>query len=193
MNTTNTKEIKKQGIKVTAIPGACAMVNALVLSGIDAREFVFVGFLSTKQKDIKEKLDNLKNEQRTMVFYVSVHKLIDNIESMIEFFGENRKASLIREMTKMYEEVYDGILKDIKEEFAKRDNKGEFVLVVEGKSKEEIANENQQKYKDKDLREHYKELLNEGYDDKEAMKELAKLRNVDKREIYKMIKKKVER
>ena len=166
------------------------MVNALVLSGIDAREFVFVGFLSTKQKDIREKLDSLKNEQRTMVFYISVHKLIDNIENMIQYFGDNRKASLIREMTKIYEEVYDGSLKDIKDEFSKRDNKGEFVLVVEGKSKEDIINENQLKYKDIDLREHYESLIDEGYADKAAIKELAKLRNVDKREIYKMIKKK---
>ena len=182
------REIKKHGIKVTAIPGACAMINALVLSGIDAREFVFVGFLSTKQKEIKEKLERLKNEQRTLVFYVSVHKLVDNIENMIQCFGENRKASLVREMTKVYEEVFDGTLKEIKDEFTKRDNKGEFVLVIEGKSEEEIQKENEEKYKDIDLREHFKMLLEKGFNEKDAMKELAKLRNIDKREVYKIIK-----
>lgn len=182
------KKIKELGFKVTAIPGACAMTNALVLSGIDAREFVFVGFLSTKQKEIKEKLERLKNEQRTIVFYVSVHKLIDNIDKLIEYFGENRKASLIREMTKVYEEIYDGNLKQIRDEFSKRDNKGEFVLVIEGKSNEEILKENQERYKDLDLKEHFEMLVEEGLSEKDAMKELAKLRNIDKREVYKLLK-----
>ena len=182
------KKIKELGFKVTAIPGACAMTNALVLSGIDAREFVFVGFLSTKQKEIKEKLERLKNEQRTIVFYVSVHKLIDNIDKLIEYFGENRKASLIREMTKVYEEIYDGSLKQIRDEFSKRDNKGEFVLVIEGKSNEEILKENQERYKDLDLKEHFEMLVEEGLSEKDAMKELAKLRNMDKREVYKLLK-----
>ena len=182
------KKVKEIGFKLTAIPGACAMTNALVLSGIDAREFVFVGFLSTKQKEIKETLDRLKNEQRTTVFYISVHKLIDNIDSLIQFFGENRKASLIREMTKVYEEVYDGSLKDIKDEFSKRDNKGEFVLVVEGKTKDEILKENEEKYKDIDLKSHFEILLNNGMSEKDAMKELAKLRNMDKRNVYKLLK-----
>ena len=182
------KKIKELGFKVTAIPGACAMTNALVLSGIDAREFVFVGFLSTKQKEIKEKLERLKNEQRTIVFYVSVHKLIDNIDKLIEYFGEKRKASLIREMTKVYEEIYDGSLKQIRDEFSKRDNKGEFVLVIEGKSNEEILKENQERYKDLDLKEHFEMLVEEGFSEKDAMKELAKLRNMDKREVYKLLK-----
>ena len=182
------KKIKELGFKVTAIPGACAMTNALVLSGIDAREFVFVGFLSTKQKEIKEKLERLKNEQRTIVFYVSVHKLIDNIDKLIEYFGENRKASLIREMTKVYEEIYDGSLKQIRDEFSIRDNKGEFVLVIEGKSNEEILKENQERYKDLDLKEHFEMLVEEGLSEKDAMKELAKLRNMDKREVYKLLK-----
>ena len=182
------KKIKELGFKVTAIPGACAMTNALVLSGIDAREFVFVGFLSTKQKEIKEKLERLKNEQRTIVFYVSVHKLIDNIDKLIEYFGENRKASLIREMTKVYEEIYDGSLKQIRDEFSKRDNKGEFVLVIEGKSNEEILKENKERYKDLDLKDHFEMLVEEGLSEKDAMKELAKLRNMDKREVYKLLK-----
>ena len=182
------KKIKELGFKVTAIPGACAMTNALVLSGIDAREFVFVGFLSTKQKELKEKLERLKNEQRTIVFYVSVHKLIDNIDKLIEYFGENRKASLIREMTKVYEEIYDGSLKQIRDEFSKRDNKGEFVLVIEGKSNEEILKENQERYKDLDLKEHFEMLVEEELSEKDAMKELAKLRNMDKREVYKLLK-----
>lgn len=182
------KKIKELGFKVTAIPGACAMTNALVLSGIDAREFIFVGFLSTKQKEIKEKLERLRNEQRTIVFYVSVHKLIDNIDKLIEYFGENRKASLIREMTKVYEEIYDGSLKQIRDEFSKRDNKGEFVLVIDGKSNEEILKENQERYKDLDLKEHFEMLVEEGLSEKDAMKELAKLRNMDKREVYKLLK-----
>ena len=183
------REIKKKGIKVTALPGACAMINAIVLSGIDCREFVFVGFLSTKKKEIKEKLESLKNEQRTIVFYVSVHKLIDNIESMIEYFGENRNASLIREMTKIYEEVFDGSLKDIRDEFSKRDNRGEYVLVIEGKSRDEILKESLENYKDIDLKKHFEMLLDIGYDDKEAIKEIAKLKNIDKREVYRLIKK----
>ena len=182
------KKIKELGYKITAIPGACATINALVLSGLDAREFVFVGFLSTKQKEIKEKLERLKDEQRTIVFYVSVHKLIDNIDSFIQYFGENRKASLIREMTKVYEEIYDGSLKQIKEEFSKRDNKGEFVLVIEGKSKDEILKENEEKYKNIDLKSHFDMLLADGMSEKDAMKELSKLRNKDKREIYKLLK-----
>lgn len=182
------KRVKEEEIKVTSIPGACAVINALVLSGIDAREFVFVGFMPTKQKNINEKLEALKNEQRSIVFYISVHKLINNLKSLIQYFGEDRKASLIREMTKMYEEVYNGSLKNILDEFSHRENKGEFVLVIEGKSEQEIIKEQQDKYKNLGLKEHFEILSKKYNDEKLAMKELSKIRNIDKREIYKLLK-----
>lgn len=182
------KKIKQLNFKITSIPGSCALINALVLSGIDSREFVFVGFLSTKKKEIKDKLEELRNEKRTLVFYVSVHKLIENIEMMIEYFGENRNASLVREMTKIYEEVYDGSLKEIYDEFSKRDNKGEFVLVVEGKNNEDIKKEQIEMYKDIDLKDHFEMLKKEMGNDKEAIKKLAKLRDIDKKQLYKMLK-----
>ena len=123
---------------MTAVPGCCAAINALVISGLSSKSFVFVGFLSDDNKALKEQLGELKNETRTMIFYISPHDVLKNLKLLIDVFGEDRIASVSREMTKIHEETIRGTLKDILSNFESRDIKGEFVLVVAGIDKNVI-------------------------------------------------------
>ncbi len=136
-----------KGIEVECLPGATAFVPALVNSGLPCDEFVFVGFLPQK-KGRQTKIKSLINEQRTCVFYESPHRLIKALEQFMQFFGEDRKASVSRELTKMFEENKRGTLKELAEYFKTKTIKGEIVIVVEGnKNKksedEESDNENE--------------------------------------------------
>lgn len=178
------REVLNQNIKVTAIPGACALINAVVLSGLDSREFVFVGFLSKDKKEKKDKLKSLKNETRTMVFYLSPHKLLNTLNDMVESFGENRNATLLREMTKKYEEINTGTLKNIYDLYESREIKGEFVIVIEGTK--EVNNID--KYEKLTLEEIYDILLKESENEKEALKKLAEIKNIKKKDLYKLLK-----
>lgn len=176
------------GIIVTAIPGACAAINALVVSGMDARSFIFIGFLSDDNKVRKEQLATLIDDTRTMVFYVSPHSFIKDIDCLIDTFGMDRMASVSREMTKIHEENIRGSLKEIKEHFENTAIRGEFVLVVEGKDKNKLADEIKSKWLSISLDEHLKLYTDKGLSEKDAMKKIASDRGVDKREIYKALK-----
>ena len=184
------KEVSSNDIEITAIPGACAAINALVLSGMDARTFLFIGFLSNDNKLRKMQLSDLLNETRTMIFYISPHDLIKDLKLIIQTFGEDRNASLSREMTKIYEETVRGSLKEILEYFENKKVMGEFVLVVEGISKDILKQSDIDKWQSISIEEHLKIYLNEGLPEKEAIKKLAKDRNIDKREAYKILKSK---
>lgn len=124
----------EKGIPVTAVPGACAAVNALILSGFDTRRFCFEGFLPEKKKDKDELLSELSSERRTMIFYSSPHDLKRVLDSFSEVFG-NRRAALCREMTKRNEEVLRGTLNEIAEIYRSREPRGEYVIVLEGAEK----------------------------------------------------------
>lgn len=176
------------GIIVTAIPGACAAINALVMSGMDARSFIFIGFLSDNNKVRKEQLSNLINDTRTMVFYISPHSFLKDIDSLMDVFGMNRIASVSREMTKIHEENIRASLKEIKEHFINTEIRGEFVLVVEGKDKAELLEEMKKKWLSISLDEHVKVYTDNGFSEKDAIKKVASDRCVDKREIYKALK-----
>ena len=177
-----------EDIEVTAVPGACAAVNALVLSGLDAKSFVFIGFLPDDKKKLKEQLDEIKNETRTMIFYVSPHNIIDDLKNLITVFGKDRLGAISREMTKIHEETLRGSLSDLLENFENRTIKGEFVLVVDGIDKNIIKEQEIDKWLKLSVKEHYDRYISEGLSDKEALKKVAKDRGVDKRDIYRELK-----
>ncbi len=134
------RECVAQGIDVDCLPGATAFVPALVNSGLPSERFCFEGFLPHK-KGRNKRLTALANETRTLVFYESPFRLLKTLTQMIEFFGANRKASISRELTKIYQETINGTLTELLEYYTKATIKGEFVLVVEGKKDSESVNE----------------------------------------------------
>ena len=177
-----------ENIEVTAVPGACAAVNALVLSGLDAKSFVFIGFLPDDKKKLKEQLDEIKNETRTMIFYISPHNIIDDLKNLITVFGKDRLASISREMTKIHEETLRGSISDLLENFENRTIKGEFVLIVSGIDKNFIKEQEIDKWLKLSVKEHYDRYISEGLSDKDAIKKVAKDRGVEKRDIYRELK-----
>lgn len=174
------KKAIELGIEVIPIPGACAMINALITSGLSTREFTFVGFLSTNAKERKEKLEEIKYEPRTMIFYEAPHKLKETLKVMHDVLGD-RKVVLARELTKIHEEFIRGELSTISEQLG--EIRGEFVVLVDGslitKKEKEIKDLNSLS-----LEEHYKYYEDEGLSKKDIIKKIAKDRKKDKNEIY---------
>ena len=163
-------------IPVVPIPGACAMINALICSGLDTKEFVFIGFLPLNKKNRKEKLQEIKNTTKTMILYEAPHKLETTLKDLKEIIGE-RKIVLARELTKIHEEyIRENI--DVLIEKAK-ELKGEIVLMIEGSEKKDENNLLQLS-----LQEHYTYYEEKGLSKKEIIKQIAKDRNVNKNEIY---------
>lgn len=174
------KEAIKERIKVVPIPGACAAINSLICSGMDTKQFFFIGFLSTKNKEKRDKLEEVKNIQGTLIFYEAPHKIMDTLKMMLEILGD-RQISIGRELTKIHEEFIRGSISDVLEKLEPR---GEMVVIVEGsaESEEDIQRNNRNEMT---LEEHYKFYENQGLDKKEIIKKIAKDRNVNKNEIYK--------
>lgn len=181
------KEAVKNGIEVISVPGPCAAINALVLSGLSASEFHFVGFLPINNKEKNNLLERLKNETSTMIFYIPAHGVMKDILSLINVFGEMRPASLSREMTKIHEETERGSLKEIYEKLDERVVKGEFVLVVSGISKEEMHSQEKSKWELMSLKEHVEHYKSEGMKEMDAIKLVAKDRGIAKNIVYKEI------
>ena len=154
------------------------MINALITSGIDTKEFCFLGFLPLNKKNRKEKLEEIKNINKTIILYEAPHKIKNTLEDLKKVLDENRKVVLAREITKIHEEFIRGSIDEL---LLKVDNlKGEMVLIIEGNKK---IKEND--LCDLSLDEHYKFYENLGFDKKEIIKKIAKDRNVNKNEIYK--------
>ena len=172
------KRAIENNINIIPIPGACAFVNALICSGFSTKEFIFIGFLSKNAKDKKKKLEELKNENKTLIFYESPHKIKSTLENILEILG-NRKIVLARELTKIHEEFIRGRILDILEK--EQELRGEFVIIVEGTEKKE---EEKEFLNSLTLEEHYKYYLNKNLDKKEIIKKIAKDRNKNKNEIY---------
>ena len=173
------RECIKEDIKIVPIPGACAMVNALICSGIDTKEFCFYGFLPLNKKNRKEKLEEIKNINKTVIIYEAPHKIKSTLEDLKMILDEDRKVVLAREISKIHEEFIREKIEDILE---KVDNlKGEMVLIIEGnykKKKNDLCNLS--------INEHYKYYEEQGLEKKEIIKKIAKDRNVNKNEIYKL-------
>ena len=172
------KKAIEENIQIIPIPGACAFVNALIASGVNTKEFIFLGFLPLNKKLRKEKLEEIDKSSKTIIIYEAPHKMKNTLEDLKEIL-KNRKIILARELTKIHEEF---IRKNIDELLENIDNlKGEMILIIEG-NKEEINNEN--KLNLLTLEQHYEYYKKQGLDKKEIIKKIAKDRNVNKNEIY---------
>lgn len=172
------KRCIEEGIEIIPIPGACAIINALVCSGLDTKEFIFIGFLPLNKKLRKNKLKEIKKSTKTIIIYEAPHKLKTTLLDLKNFIG-NRKIVLARELTKIHEEFIRGEIDDI---ISRVDElKGEMVILIE---KAEV-NDNDFDYNNITLEEHYKIYEEQGLDKKEIIKKIAKDRKVNKNEIYK--------
>ena len=172
------KECIQKDIDVIPIPGACAMINALIASGISTKEFTFMGFLPINKKLRKEKLEEIKNSNKTIILYEAPHKILATLKDL-KCVLDSRKIVLARELTKIHEEF---IRQDIETLINKAESlKGEMILIIEENLKGNII---QNKYNDLSLEEHYKLYENQGYEKKEIIKKIAKDRKISKNEIY---------
>lgn len=177
------KEAIKNNIEIEVLPGATASITALVGSGISTSKFVFEGFLDRDKKSKRKRLEELKEEDRTIIFYESPHRLKETLKEMLKIFG-NRRLSISRELTKKYQETIRDDLENLVEIFEKKEAKGEFVLIVEGFSGEKTINNN---YSDLSDREYVIELINSGINKKDAIKIVCKERKLTKDIVYKQV------
>ena len=173
------KKCIEESIKVVPIPGACAMINALITSGISTKEFIFLGFLPLNKKSRKEKLEEIKNANKTIILYEAPHKLKNTLNDLSDIL-QSREVVLARELTKIHEEYIRGTVKELME---KTDNlKGEMILIIEKNNKDNEEELNS--LNNLTLEEHYNFYEKRGLNKKEITKKIAKDRNVSKNEIY---------
>lgn len=177
------KMCNEEGIKVTSLPGPCACITALTLSGLPTRRFCFEGFLPADKKERKEILEELKTETRTIIFYEAPHHLVKTLTAMYEALG-NRKITICRELTKRFETVLPTTLEEALAKYEEEEPRGEYVLVMEGRDRAELVKEAQDSYATMSIEEHMAIYENQGIDRKEAMRMVAKDRGVSKRDIY---------
>ena len=177
---------REEGIPVTAVPGAAACVTALTISGLPTRRFAFEAFLPTEKKERQQILEELKQETRTIVLYEAPHRLIKTLRLLLETLGD-RQVRVCRELTKKHETGYEDTLSGAVSYYEEQEPKGECVLVIAGKSREEIRREEQMQWEEMTLEEHMEKYLSEGMDRKEAMKQVAKDRGIGKREVYRAL------
>ncbi|MDD6212233.1 MAG: 16S rRNA (cytidine(1402)-2'-O)-methyltransferase [Clostridiales bacterium] len=171
------------GIPVTSLPGACACITALTMSGLSSRRFVFEAFLPADKKERREVLEHLKKEHRTVVFYEAPHHLKKTLKEFLDVLG-NRKLVICRELTKKFEERVETTLEDALAWYETEEPRGEYVLLLEGRSLEELKGETARSFESLTLTEHLQTYLDQGLDKKEAMKRMAKDRNCSRRDIY---------
>lgn len=171
------------GIQVTSLPGPAACITALTMSGQKTRRFCFEAFLPKDKKEKVAVLEELKNETRTIIIYEAPHRLARTLKELREALG-NRQLTLCRELTKKYEEADKTTIDQAIEKYNEKEPRGEYVLVIEGKSQEEIQEENKQKWESMTIEEHMEYYISQGNDKKSAMKFVAKDRGVSKRDIY---------
>ncbi len=177
------KMCHEQGITVTSLPGPAACITALTLSGLSTRRFCFEGFLPTEKKEKAAILKELQNESRTMILYEAPHHLVRTLEELYGALGE-RKITLCRELTKKFETIMPTTLEQALEYYKTEEPRGEYVLVLEGKSLAEKRQEEISSWEDMTVEEHMTYYVDQGLDEKAAMKQVAKDRGVGKREIY---------
>ena len=173
----------ENGVDVVPVPGPAALINALIVSGLPTGRFSFEGFLSVNKKSRADHLDEVKNDTRTLIFYEAPHKLLRTLNDMSKVFGD-RKIALVREITKIHEEVKRTTLFEAVKFYTENPPKGEFVLVIEGKSYEELSEEKAEEFENISVTEQINALIGERIDKKDAIKQVAVLRNMKKRDVY---------
>lgn len=180
------RQCYEAGIKVTSLPGPVACVTALTMSGLATRRFAFEAFLPSDKKEKARVLEELKNETRTIIIYEAPHRLVKTLEELNNAIG-NRKVTICKELTKRYENAMPTTFADAITYYEENEPKGEFVLVIEGRSYEEIDEENKQEWLSMSVEEHMGYYEKQGISHKDAMKMVAKDRGVSKRDIYAQI------
>jgi len=178
------KRCYEEGIIVTSLPGACACITALTLSGLGTRRFVFEGFLPYDKKEKVQVLDSIKNEHRTIIMYEAPHHLKKTLGELEKVLGGDRRVTLCRELTKRFEEAYPTTFTEAIEYYESNEPRGEYVLVIEGKDTDTIQKEKAAEWESMSIEDHVAMYEAEGYDHKEAMKKAATDRGVSKRDIY---------
>lgn len=177
------KMCAEAGITVTVLPGACACVTALTLSGLGTRRFAFEGFLPSDKKERQNVLEELKSETRTMIIYEAPHRLLKTLGELRDTLG-NRRISVCRELTKKHETIFRTDLEAAIRHYEAEAPRGECVLVIEGRSREEMEKEKQAAWEQMTIAEHVALYEQQGIQHKEAMRLAAKDRGVSKRDIY---------
>ncbi len=180
---------QEAGVTVAVVPGASACVAALAMSGLSTRRFAFEAFLPTEKKERQTVLEELKEETRTIVLYEAPHRLVRTLKLLLETLGE-RQMRVCRELTKKHETVYAGTIAEALSYYEAQEPKGECVLVVAGKSRQEVREEEKARWEEMSIEEHMEYYEKQGADRKDAMKKVAKDRGVGKREVYQMLVKK---
>lgn len=173
-------------ITVTTVPGPTALISGLVLSGINARRYVFEGFLPKDKKELNQVMQSLIDETRTIVFYESPHQLIKTLNTLLQKLGD-RNVAVAKEITKRYETVLRGKITDVINILQLDEVKGEYVIVVDGKDCEVLKQENIMQWDNVCITDHMQIYLDKGLDKKEAMKKVAKDKGISKREVYDML------
>lgn len=174
----------EEGIEVTSVPGPAACITAVTMSGQACRRFAFEAFLPKDKKERRRVLDEIKNETRTIIVYEAPHHLIGTLKELTEVLGEDRGITLCRELTKKHEEKEKTTLGGALKSYETKEPRGEYVLVLAGKSKAEVIEEARAAFEEMTIQEHMDMYLAQGMDKKEAMKAVAKDRGVSKRDIY---------
>lgn len=175
----------ENNIEFEVLPGATAITTALVYSGLDTTKFVFMGFIPRETKDRKKLTEEVKHKKETLIFYESPHRLIESLAYLREALG-NRDIAVCRELTKLHEEIFRGSLEDAYNNFLENKPRGEFVLVISGKSDSEIKAEKELALSGISVEQHLVNLIESGIDKKEAIKIVAKERELAKKEVYKV-------
>lgn len=178
------RQCHEAGIRVTSLPGPAACVTALTMSGLPTRRFCFEAFLPYDKKERKEVLSELASETRTIIIYEAPHRLKATLAELSDILGADRRLSVCKELTKRYENVFLTTFEEACEYYDNNEPKGEYVLVIQGKSREIIKQEEVKTWEAMTIEEHMKVYTGKGMDKKEAMKTVAKDRGVSKRDIY---------
>lgn len=173
----------ESGISVTSLPGAAACITALTISGLSTRRFAFEAFLPSDKKEREQILKEMETETRTMIVYEAPHRLVKTLKLFLERLG-NRKITICRELTKRHETALAVTLEEAVAHYEANPPKGECVLVIEGKSREEAREEERKQWEEMTIEDHMEVYTKQGMDKKSAMKAVAKDRGVSKRDIY---------
>lgn len=174
----------EMGIDFEVLPGATALITALVYSGLESTSFIFKGFLPRENKDRLPIIEDIKSRTETIIIYEAPHRLVNTLEFLKDNLG-NRKVALCRELTKIHEEIIRLNLDAAVDYYKENLPRGEYVLVIEGKSKLELENEKKSAWQDMSIEQHIEKYIKDGLSKKEAIKKVAKDRNMSKSEIYK--------
>lgn len=183
---------QEAGIHVTSLPGPAACITALTLSGLSTRRFCFEGFLPSEKKEKKMVLEDLQKESRTIIIYEAPHHLKGTLDELYAALGE-RKITLCRELTKKFEEIFPTTLANAVKYYEKDAPRGEYVLVIEGKSLYDRKKEQQKDWQSISVEDHMKIYEDQGMDHKDAMKQVAKDRGISKRDVYNYLLKTVDK